>query len=164
MFLSHDPVVNLFIGLTVATFAYSVLFNMRCAIAILVSLVTARFFSHHDVNQLHMIGLIVSGFIAIGTIKGIKPTLLEVESNEVNYIIFVLLWARVGALTLHLMGFYGVEIFFRTTYSLLLTELIILGWSVHYGIPERFSDTVRYMFRTIFNPHLAKVQFRQKTN
>ena len=158
-----DTITNMIIG----TIILSVWFNPRCAVALLFSLVAAKLTNYYDVAPLHLIALIFCAFISIGKLDGIKPTLIEVESNEVNYIVSAIFMVRVAAWTLYLLGLYGGgEAFYITSMLLILFEVIVILGSLHNGTTlHRFTNLGRNIHDSnVHSIHLAKPAGRTKTN
>ena len=150
----------------IATFLLSVWFNPRCAYAIAISLITAKLTYYYGVAPLHLIALVVCAFISIGKLDGIKLTLIEVESNEVNYLISATFIVRVAVWTLYLLGLFGDEALYVSSMLLILFELIVVLGSLHNGTNlHRLTDTDRAIHNNgLHNERLAKQTSGQKIN
>ena len=132
-----DGMTNLVIG----TFFLSLILNSdnrRLAYAIGVSLIAAKIVAYYGVMPLQLLVLAGCALIPIRS----RGKWIEVETNEVNYLLSATFMVRVAVWTLYLIGLYGDETFYVSSILLILFELIVILGSARNGTNlHRFTGT-----------------------
>ena len=114
--------------------------NIQCAIAVAVSLLSAKYLTAIGADELHVHALFICAAISITSFNGYKFTALDIRQNEINYAVSFLYVVRMIVGILFIIGLYGAEVMWLLSIFFLIVQLIVILGGCIDGISNRISD------------------------